>query len=268
MELVNSMRKYLKLYISFIRLNFSKLLAYRGNFINSSFTSVLWAIFSVISILLLTNRSQSVFGWNRNELLILTGVYSIFIGLFHVIFTRNLEQLSRIVHRGQLDGILLKPVDTQFYLSCSIVNYSSLSRVIGAVIFVLVLLQNLHIQLDIVDIFKFVLLGIIGIIFLYASWYSIIAITIWQSHLFNLSDLLFHITDSAKYPSEMYSEFRYYITIFLLPISLIITLPTKALLNMLNLTDVAPLVMLAVVSLMISRVWGKYVLRFYTSASS
>ncbi len=208
------------------------------------------------------------FGWSREELLVLTGVYSIFVGVFHVLFTRNLEQFSRIVHRGQLDGILLKPIDTQFYLSCSIVNYSSLPRVASAIVFVVWLLLKLNIQITLYSTFLFIFFGIIGILFLYSLWYSILTITIWQSHLFNLSDLLFHVTDSAKYPSEMYNEFRYYITVFLLPLSLVITLPTKVLLYRVNLTEALLLIILALVFFLISRFCGRYVLRYYTSASS
>jgi len=262
------MRRYIGLYRTFLHLNFSKLVTYRSNFVTSAFTSLAWAIFSVISILLLTSRNPVIFGWRREELLILTGVYSVVVGLFHVIFTRNLEQISRIVHRGQLDGILLKPADTQFYISCSIVNYSSLPRVLIAMVFVMWLLWKQNIQLTIFDTVQFLFLGVIGILFLYAFWYCILTITIWQSHLFNLSDLLLHITDTAKYPSEMYNEFRYYITVFLLPLSLIITLPTKALLKRTNFPEAIVLVILAIATLIISRVIGKFVLRYYTSASS
>lgn len=262
------MKKHLRLYLTFIRLNFSKLVSYRGNFFSSACISLAWAIFSVLSILLLTSKNPNIFGWTRDELLLLTGVYSIFVGLFHVLFSRNLEQIPRIAHRGQLDGILLKPTDTQFYLSCSIVNYSSLPRVFGAIIFVVWLLWKLNIHITLAQVFQFSFLGILGLIFLYALWYSILTIAIWHSHLFNLSDLMFHVTDSAKYPSEMYSEFRYYVTIFLLPLSLIITLPTKALLARTSLLEIIILIILTVVAVFVSRINGKFILRYYTSASS
>lgn len=262
------MKKYLRLYYCLLRLNVSRYMAYRGNFVSSAVTSLMWAVFSVISILLLTSRNPMVFGWNRDELLVLTGVYSMVIGLFHVLFTRNLEQMSRIVHRGQLDGILTKPVDPQFYLSCAIVNYSSLPRVVSATVFVIWLLWKLQIFLTFVAIFQFVFLGLIGLVFLYAAWYSILTITIWQSNLSNLSDLLFHVTDAAKYPSDMYNEFRYYVTLFLLPLSLIITLPTKALFQRTNILEIIALMVFALCALIVSRISGKYVLRSYTSASS
>ena len=262
------MKKHIRLYGIFLRLNFSKLVAYRGNFVNSVFTSLLWAVFSVVSIALLTSRNPRIFGWSRDELLLLTSVYSVVIGLFHVLFTRNLEQISRIAHRGQLDGILLKPVDAQFYLSSSIVNYSSIPRVISAILLTAYLLWYLNIHITILDISQFILIGIVGIIFLYSLWYTLMTVTIWQSQLFNLSDLLFHVTDSAKYPSEMYVEFRYYITLFLLPLSFIVTLPTKVLLHKADLLQTILLISLAVFMLIVSRVCGKFVLRYYSSASS
>ena len=76
------MKRYLKIYLSLLRINLIALFSYRANFINSTISSFIWGLFSVISILLLTSRTNSFFGWTRSEIIILAAVYSFLIGIF------------------------------------------------------------------------------------------------------------------------------------------------------------------------------------------
>lgn len=262
------LKKYFRIYFELMRLNAAVITAYRGNFINSVLVSLGWSLFSFISIMLLTSKSTAIFGWSKEELLILTGVYSIIIGLFHVLFSRNLEQVSRIVHRGQLDSFLLKPIDAQFLLSLTRFNYSSIPRVIMAILIVGLLIWQQHINIHFYQIMLFFVFGISSLIFLYSIWFLILSITVVYSQLSNLSDLLSHINDSAKYPVEMYSELRYYITIFLVPIAMIVSLPTKILLLRASLFELISLVLLTISIFMLSRLSFKFALRFYASVNS
>lgn len=262
------MKRYLRLYVIFFRMAFAKLTAYRGNFFGSVLTSLGWAVFSVISMALLSGRSERVFGWSRAELLVLTGVYSIVVGLFHVLFTRNFEQFSRIVHRGEFDAMLLKPVDTQFLISCTVVNIASVPRVIAAAGFTGYLTMILRNSLSIQDSLQVVIVSIAGLLFLYTVWFGILLITVWQSHLFNLFDLLVHVTDTAKYPSEMYSELRYLLPLIVLPVSLVTTLPAKALLGKSDAGAIWGFIVLTIIFLVVTRVLWFRVLRFYRSTGS
>src|SRR3972149_8688112 len=90
------MGKYVRIYRDLLRLNLSSLVAYRSNFVNSVVSSTAWGVFSLVSIVLLTYRVQSVFGWTREEILLLTGVYSVVIGVFHTLFSRNFVRFSRL----------------------------------------------------------------------------------------------------------------------------------------------------------------------------
>src|SRR6185312_3229309 len=100
------------------------------NFINSTISSVGWGIISIISMYILTAKTSSIYGWNRNELLLLAGVYSVSIGIFHTIFSRNFDRFSKVIHLGDLDSILLKPIDSQFSLSFTLFNYMSITRLL------------------------------------------------------------------------------------------------------------------------------------------
>ncbi len=260
------MKRYVRIYIRLLHLNFSSLLAYRANFVNSVISSSVWGAFSIISILLLTSRTSSLFGWSRHDIIFLTCSYSILIGIFHTFFSRNFEHFSRIVDLGELDTLLIKPIDSQFFISLRYVNYASTIRIVVGIILVSYLLRGE--TLSIIQLLGYGGMMLFGLLTLYALWYIITSFTIWLSRLSNIVEFLFTITNVSRFPPQMYREFSWYLFLFFFPLTLIITTPTKFLLNKVDMYSVAPLMVTAVLLFIFSRFFWKFALRFYTSASS
>ncbi len=262
------MKHYLRIYSCLLRLNLAALVAYRVNFINSFISSLSWAVFSIISIVILTSKTKVVFGWSRDELIILTGAYSIVIGVFHAFFSRNFELFSDLVFFGKLDTVLTKPADDQFLLSFWRFSYSSLARVLLGIGFTLWMIIKNEIALTLMGIIGFFVLMIVGIVIIYAIWFTTITLTIWFPRLSNLVHLLFLVTGFARYPAEMYYGLKTYILFFLLPIILVVSTPTKALLNKTLQGEVLDLIAFAIMLFFCSRLFWKFALKHYTSASS
>jgi len=260
------MKRYVKIYIRLLHLNFSSLLAYRANFVNSLISSSVWGGFSIISILLLTSRSSSLFGWSRHDIIFLTCSYSIIIGIFHTFFSRNFEHFSRVVDLGELDTLLIKPIDSQFFISLRYINYASIIRIVVGFFLVGYLLKGE--ALSFVQLFGYGTMMFFGLITLYALWYIITSFTIWLSRLSNIVEFLFTITNVSRFPPQMYREFSWYVFLFLFPLTLIIATPTKFLINKIDFPDVLILIITASVLFIVSRFFWKLALRFYTSASS
>jgi len=251
-----------------MELNLSTLTAYRANFVNSMVSSVVWGLFTVFSVILLTNRIDSLFGWSRDEIILLTCVFNIILGVFHLLFSRNFEYFSRIVHLGQLDTFLLKPIDAQFLLSTRYINYTSIIRVLFGVGLTCYFLRERLFAIRPIDVLLFLLFSFCGIVLLYSIWYIVTTITIWFSRLNNIVDVLFTMSSITRYPPEMYREFSFYIFAFLLPLILIITTPTKFLLGRPDAASMIGLLIFSIVFFVASRKFWRFALRFYTSASS
>ena len=262
------MKKYLRIYSKLLQLNFMTLTIYRANFVNSLLASVAWGIFSILSIVILTSNVHTLFGWKREEILLLSAVYSIFIGFYHLIVSRNMERFADLIFFGRLDSLLLKPLDSQFSVSLWLFNYTSITRVIIGIFLSFYFLQQLHISLGIVSIVLFFFFMSIGLLLLYSFWFFFLIFIVWQPRLSNIVELLYNISGIARYPQEMYRQLASYIFLFLLPLTLIINTPTKILLGRITIFDAIELACIAVVFFYISRKFWKFALRFYTSASS
>src|SRR6266581_485244 len=104
------MKRYLKLYFMLLRIGFISLLTYRTNFFNNALSSILWSSLTIATMVILTARTSTVFGWTRQELLLLTGIYNIVFGIIYAVFASNFEELSQLINKGELDSWLLKPI--------------------------------------------------------------------------------------------------------------------------------------------------------------
>jgi len=184
------MRPYLTIYKTLLHLNLSALVAYRANFISNIISSISWGVFSIVSIVLLTSKTTVIYGWKREEILLLTTTYSVLIGLFHTLFSKNFERFSRMILYGRLDSILLKPIDSQFLISLWIVNYASLTRIILGIGLTFYFLHQLNIVLSPFIVVSYILITAMSLILLYSIWFIVATLTIWFPRLSNIVEFM------------------------------------------------------------------------------
>jgi ABC-2 type transport system permease protein len=262
------MKRYIKIYKRILELNFSSLVIYRGNLVNNIVSSIAWATFSFISIYLLTSKSPSAFGWRREEIIALTAVFGIVIGLFHTLFTKNFEKLSFDILYGKLDSVFCKPIDSQFLCSCTMVGYSSLVRVIMGIVVLVYILPSLSITIGVFEIVGAFLTIIIGILLLYSIWLICTTILFWNPRLTNIIEVLYTVSGLMRYPKEMYQRVSQELFYLVFPLTFLAVTPAKILLKTSSLYDIIGLLVCAGILLLTSRLLWKYALRFYTSASN
>lgn len=261
------MNKYLRIYFHLMRLSVSAMFAYRINFVNSIISSLVWSTFGMLATFLLTSRTSHVFGWSRNELLVLAAGYNIFFGLFYLFFSRNFAELTRIIHYGQLDGYLLRPLDSQFSLTCWYQGFHQITRIIVGSIFLVYLLNLIGTAITFWSILYFVAFLLLGMTIVYSIWFMVSTITIWFTDLSNLVDFMYSVNVVTKYPQQMYKGFSEYLYIAFFPLTLALVIPVKGLLQKVLFGDLLALFLTAILVFFISRKFWQFALRFYTSAS-
>ncbi len=261
------MKQYIDTFKALLRLNVSRYLAYRANFVNSLFSSLIWSIFSFLYIILLTSKTPVVYGWTRNQLILLMGLYNIVIGgFFHGFFSRNFDRFSEKIHMGKLDAILLKPIDSQFSMSFELVAYTQFARLFVGLGVSVYIIQADHIKVTMAGLLGFCLLSVFGITLLYSIWYIVMTFTVWYTKLSNLTDLLYHLNDISRFPPKMFSGLKAF-GLFLIPYTLLLITPTKTLIQHITFLDAIELIILSVSFLILSRKFWRFALKSYTSAS-
>ncbi|MGE5042163.1 MAG: ABC transporter permease [Candidatus Levyibacteriota bacterium] len=258
---------YLKILKALIVINTAYALEYKAHFVAQVFASLAWGVFSVVNMILLTYRVHSAFGWSRNELILLSVMVNVVYGIHRMLFDVNFWRFSRIIHYGEMDMVLLKPVDSQFQMSMWIIDISGIFRFLVALALTFILVFAMHFPISLTSVLIATILSLAGVVLLYAFTYIFLTLTIWFSNLSNLMGLVNNILSMSRYPKEMYEGLGTYFFFFLLPLIVIISTPTKALIQKGNLLDSLLLVLFTILFFAISRVFWKFALRFYVSAS-
>lgn len=263
-----NIRRYIKIYLEIIRLNYRRTLAQRGNFFSGLFGSTAWGIFSIVAVYVLSSRSSSVFGWTRAELFILIGVFNIMVGgTFRTLFARNFDTFPQLMSKGDLDGFLLKPVDAQFMVSTQYMSLYGVVRIAIAFIYTYFVLASAHVAITLASIIIFMILAIFGLIIIYSVWYFVMTFMVWFPDLHNLDEVLYSTDALTRYPPQVLWGMKIILLYVLFPFTLVVSTPTKALLHKLTFYDSFLLVAVACSLLFISRKFWKFALKSYSSAS-
>jgi len=242
-------------------------LTYRADFIQSVLASVLWSAFSFLSAYLVTSQTPAIFGLTRADLLLLASTYGIIVGIHHWLFTRGFHGVWHVIHRGELDGYLLRPFNTLTFLSLRSIAWGSVFRVAGSVLTTAWIINHYGIIVEWWQVVLFSALTIPAILAIYAFYSISVTVLIWHPYLSNLLDLMGVTVSTARYPLDIVRYTPIWFVGWIVPFLAVVNMPTRALTNRLGVADGLVFVGFCFGLWLFSRWFWRYALKFYTSAS-
>lgn len=261
------MKRYFSLYKKLTQFNLTLFFAYRSTVINQLIATSVWTGLIITTMLIITARAKNVAGWTQPEMLLLTGSLLIILGLFELHFKRSFQQMPDTILYGNLDDLLLKPIDSQFLLSYAHMNIFGLWRVLVGVGFSISIIQRFHILIHAAEVFGYLVCLLAGLVIYYCIWFILSTLLIWFPRLSNILDVANSLNHVSRFPPEMYREFSSLLYFFLLPYMFITATPVHILLNRANAYDIGGLCIVSIGMLILSRLFWQFALRSYTSAS-
>jgi len=119
-----NLRKYLKVYKKFLHTSLASELEYKTNILVDLITAILSLVGSIFLLSIFFQNDSIIGGWEFEEALIIQGIYTILNGITNTWFNPNLTEIVKHVREGTLDFVLLKPIDSQFFISLKKINPS------------------------------------------------------------------------------------------------------------------------------------------------
>ncbi len=260
------MQRYFKVLKLFLATALAAELEYRVNFVIATFTSLGGLAGSLFSLFLFYQTGYTFQGWSWEEALLVLGIFTLLQGFSTTFLAPNLNQIVKQVQAGTLDFVLLKPIDSQFWLSTRTVSPWGLPDLIFGLIVIGYAGNRLGIAasaygLSVVPVF-------LGLLILYSLWFMLGATSIWFVKIYNVTEVLRGLLEAGRYPIAAYPvAYRFFFT-FIVPVAFLTTVPAQVLLERVQFSWIVGSAILAIVLLTISRSFWKFALRFYTSASS
>ena len=263
-----NVRKYLKVYKKFLHTSLASELEYKTNILIDLITAILSLIGSIFLLSIFFQNGATIGGWEFEKALIIQGIYTILNGITNTWFNPNLTEIVKHVREGTLDFVLLKPIDSQFFISLKKIAPSGFLEIILGFFLLLYCMRINQINLNLNFITLIMITLICSICILYSLWFFISTTTIWFVKTWNATEVLRSFLYIGRFPLNSFSfSLRIFFSVFI-PIAFITTIPSEVFLGNSELWKIILEVFVATIFLFTSRKFWLFALKFYTSASS
>jgi ABC-2 type transport system permease protein len=260
--------KYVRLLREFFRACLVEEFEYRANFVGNFLNTMLTLLGAILTIRLFFLQTDSIGGWSFYEVLALLGVFNAMQGLIAFFLQPNMSRLVNHIREGTLDFVLLKPVDSQFYISFRHLVFWRLADVVIGIALTAFATSRLELDMSYSAWLVFTLFFVAAVIIVYSLWMGIMTCSFWAVKVDNLSFLFQSVFETARYPVSVYKGAVRFVLTYIFPVALVTTVPAQSLTGRLTLETGTIALLFAILLAILSRLFWKTALKSYTSASS
>jgi ABC-2 type transport system permease protein len=264
---MNTLRKYFQLFKAFFKASFVADLEFRANFATRIVTDVIWYAAQIITFEALFRVTDRIGSWNLQQTRVFLGVLFFVDAIYMILFSENLDRMSEKVRKGELDLLLAKPVSSQFMISCQRVNTAIIGNLFLGTGWLIYALMGLP-DFSWMRIAWLLVLVPAGLVSLYSIRFCFCAVALIFTKADNVQYLWFQIYRLGMRPDSIYMPWLKVLVLTLLPVAVVASVPSRALLDPPDLALYGWVIVWSVALLYLSHRFWNYCLKFYSSASS
>jgi ABC-2 type transport system permease protein len=227
---------YFRVWKMFLRNSIVRELTFRGNFILELLTRAFWFAAQLVLFNIIYGHVDTILDWNRYEYFAFMATGMLINSFVEALFMPNCANFSELIRTGDLDFALLKPIDTQFLISFEKVDLSDFGQVLMSGVLLWYSLHHAGANVTAATVTMYLLLVVVGVVFFYALMIVLASSSVWFGRNQSLYDFWFYITIFARYPQGIYrqsvmGEAIWFGFSFILPVLLVVTIPSRVLLG-------------------------------------
>jgi len=264
--------KYLRMLTHLARYTLNRELAFRGNFLVKISVEVLWLGILVAFYRTVFARTSHVAHWSEPEYFFFVGCFFALNGLIETLFLENCNEFAELVRTGDLDFLLLRPIDEQFLITLRRIDWGTAPNVLmGGTLMAIALVQK-DWQFDLVRVLSFFITFACGTAIAYSFMLFLTSLSVWLVRNQSLMEMWWLFSSLARYPKEIFAgrwaePLGNFFT-FIVPILVVSNVPANVMVRVFDPWMVALTIIAAASLLYFSRRFFQHALRSYRSASS
>ncbi len=227
--MIAAVRRHVRIIVHFWRASLMQAMSYRLSFALGVFANACDFCFGLLQYGLFFTAANRLGGWDINTMLAFYAIFMTLFSLHFILLTPNLEGMGRLVNRGELDLVLVRPVSAQALLSFRRISFDD----VGSVGTALVLLSGLWLTGRIVVTPERVLAFLVAIgcstALVYSLFLGLLALAIRLEKFENVGQLTWSFFTLARYPADIFPRWLRGIFYAIVPIAFVTTVPARAL---------------------------------------
>ncbi len=264
--------KYTKLLGQLGKYTLARELAFRGNFLVKVAVEAIWLSILLAFYATVFGKTNLIAGWTQNQYLFFVGCFFALNGLIECLFLENCNEFAELVRTGDLDFLLLKPIDEQFLITCRRVDWATAPNIIMGAVVMLIALARMHWEFDPTKLAMFMVTFVCGVLIAYAFMLVLTAFSVWLVRNQSLMEMWWLFASLARYPKQIFDNTNVaplgFVFTFILPILLVANVPSNVMVRLFDWKMIGFTIVATIVSLWASRAFFTRALRSYRSASS
>jgi ABC-2 type transport system permease protein len=266
---------YYRIFATFLRNAVVREMTFRGNLLITIMTRTFYFVAQVTLFEIIYGQVVAIDDWSREEYFAFMATGMLINSLVEAFFMPNCANFSELIRTGNLDFVLLKPIDPQFLVSFEKMELAMLNQAVLALSLVAYALIKIGHPVQLMHAAMYVLFVGVGVTLLYSLMLLLASTSIWFGRNTGLYDFWFYVTIFARYPRGIYNgssagEALQFGLSYVIPILLVVTVPSRILLA--KVLDPSWLTLVAIASAIVGLVASRAVFRWsllaYRSASS
>jgi len=259
---------YIRLFGVYFRIGAMGEMQYRLNFFIQLFQSLVQLGTAIGALAVVFSYTHSLGGWLPDEVLALVGVYTLVGGLIGLVVYPSLEQFIMSVRDGMLDFTLMKPVDAQMVISLYSVDIWKLIDIALGFVLLVISLARLGERIGLPQAALFLGMLLTGGAIIYSFWLILSTLSFWFVRVENILEIFRSMYEAGRWPISLYPPWLRFILSFIVPVAFVTTVPVEALTGRLTGNTLVIAAVLAVVLLVVSRIFWRIGLHQYSGASA
>jgi ABC-2 type transport system permease protein len=259
---------YLRLLWVFFRVGIMGELAYRVNFVVQLFQSILGLLTALGGLAVILSYTDRLGGWRPDELIALVGVYLLVGGAIQLVIQPSMERLIESVREGTLDFTLTKPEDSQLLVSVQQVEIWKLIDVVLGFGVLTMALVRLGAAVGFWQAAAFAVALLAGGAIVYSFWLILATCSFWFVRVENILVIFQSMYEAGRWPVSLYPQWLRFALTFIVPVAFATTVPAEALAGRLTTQTLLGAVTLAITMLVVSRLFWRVGIRYYSGASA
>jgi ABC-2 type transport system permease protein len=247
-------------------------MAFRGNFLVKVSVEVLWLAILIAFYRVVFAKTSVIASWSEPQYLFFVGCFFALNGVIETLFLENCNEFAELVRTGDLDFLLLKPIDEQFLISCRKIDWATAPNFVMGAAIMLISLLNMHWHFDLFRLVGFPVMFGCGVLIAYSFMLLLTSFSVWLVRNQSLMEMWWLFSSLARYPKEIFSRtwaegIGAFFT-FVLPILLVVNVPANTMVKSLEPSMIAFTLAATAAVIWASRRFFQRALRSYRSASS
>jgi ABC-2 type transport system permease protein len=195
-------------------------MAYRGDFIVSTATSLAATIFGLCFVLVLFNKAPSLAGWTKPEEIFLYGFSLLPAGIFNIVSLNMYDFGNNYIIEGKFDRVMLRPVSTLFQVLFEQFRLESMQEIATGLFCIVWASRDLHLHWTAGRLLLLTFWGLCAGVIYISVFLLLTTISFWFEDRVGVHPPVWNMINFGRYPLTIYSGAVQFFLCWIVPFGL------------------------------------------------